>query len=95
MSIKYKGIKFPKPPPKGLFTIVDDTCKNLKADVTWQSIEYEVNEAHKTNKDIFAKKGQERLRSLGLTIPHSLSFMTSKNSVIVTLTIYLRASMTL
>ena len=56
-STKYKGIKFPKAPPKGIFTQVDDTCKNLKADVTWEQVLYEVEEAHKTNKEVFKKKG--------------------------------------
>ena len=56
-SVKYKGIKFPAPPPKGIFTQVDDTCKNLKADVTWEQVLYEVEEAHKNNKAVFKKKG--------------------------------------
>lgn len=56
MSSKYKGIKFPKPPNKGIFTMVDDTCKNLKADVNWEAVLYEVEEGHKANKEIFAKK---------------------------------------
>lgn len=56
-SVKYKGIKFPKPPPKGIFTLVDDTCKNLKADVKWEDINYSVEEAHKTNKEVYKKKG--------------------------------------
>ena len=55
-SVKYKGIKFTPAPPKGIFTQVDDTCKNLKADVTWEQILYEVEEAHKTNKEVFKKK---------------------------------------
>ena len=56
MSVKYKGIKFPKVPPKGIFTLVDDTCKNLKADTPWADVLFQVEEAHKTNKEIFAKK---------------------------------------
>ena len=28
-SVKYKGIKFPKEPKPGIFTIVDNTCKNV------------------------------------------------------------------
>lgn len=56
-SVKYKGIRFPAPPPKGIFTQVDDTCKNLKADVTWEQVLYEVEEAHKNNKAVFRKKG--------------------------------------
>jgi len=37
-SVKYKGIKFPKEPPKGIFTLVDDQCKNIKAEVKWEDI---------------------------------------------------------
>lgn len=66
-SSKYKGIKFPKPPPKGIFTIVDDTCKNLKADVQWESILFEVEEAHKTNKEVFTKKNPREKEKFRIT----------------------------
>jgi len=52
-SVKYKGIKFATPPGNGIFTLVDDKCKNLKADVKWEEIEEEVDKAHKLTKEVY------------------------------------------
>lgn len=34
-SVKYKGITFSATPGKGIFTIVDDSCK-VTSDVKWE-----------------------------------------------------------
>ena len=53
MSIKYKGIKFTKEPSAGLFTIIDNTCKNVNAEKKWEEILFEIEEGHKKNKEVF------------------------------------------
>ena len=56
--VKYKTVQFPKGKPgKGIFTIVDDTCKNLKAEVKWEEVKHQTDEAHaKSAKDVYMKK---------------------------------------
>lgn len=39
-SVKYKGIKFAAAPAKGIFTIVDDFCKNVKQEVKWEDVDF-------------------------------------------------------
>lgn len=55
-SVKYKGIVFPAPPGKGIFTLVDDSCK-VTSEVKWEQIADDVDKAHRATKKVYMSVG--------------------------------------